>query len=1232
MRNSSEFGVNATYVESIRAQWERDPDSVSEEWRRYFSVDGQGAREGASKRKFSGPQIRAMGASDSNGRSQPSATKQSEGENDSVKREPIRGIAAKISENMEISLGVPTATSTRAVPVKVLEENRKVINRHLADAAYPKVSFTHIVAWAFVRGIQAVPSMNNGFEMADDVPTKLVRPGINLGLAVDIEGRDGSRSLVVPNIKNVEQFNFWEFCLAYNDVVRRARKGRLGIQDFEGTTFSITNPGGLGTVASHPRLMAGQGTIIAMGSIGFPPEYEATAPETLSALGVGKVMTLTSTYDHRVIQGAESGAFLKFVHELLNGERQFYEELFKDLGIPHHPHRLRVDTRARELSGSRTTSDTERAMRVSQLIHAFRVRGYLLAHVDPLDLTPREHPELNLEEYGLTIWDLDRSFSTLGVLEQEEALFRDILERLRDTYCRKMGVEYMYMNDPEERRWVQKRVEGHRDAINLDEKRTILKKLLQAQLFERFLHKRYMGHKRFSVEGAESVIPMLDECLSSAASHGVTDVIIGMPHRGRLNVLANIMGKSFEAVFAEFEDVDVKTTQGSGDVKYHLGAKGIYRWQGQTNDFGVFEERDVRVELACNPSHLEAVNPVVMGQVRARQDLVGDRERCKVVPVILHGDAAFSCQGVVYECLQMSNLQGFRVGGSIHIIVNNQIGYTTGPDKGRTSVNASDIARSIGAPVFRVNGDDPEACVRAMRIAFDYRMRFKKDVVIDMVCYRRYGHNEGDEPSFTQPILYRAIAEHEPVRERYSALLLRRKDLTLEEVTELENDCFHALEEAFGAIQEKGSEAVPEAGPNRPGRYDGNAEKNPVTSVDLKTLTRIGEKVTSTPDSVSLHPRVVTHVLGKRKRSFLPVDANERTGVDFGLAEILAYGSLLLEGIPVRMSGQDCGRGTFAHRHAVMCDVNTGHPHIPLNQLDDRLELEEKEWHPSRFRIYDSPLSEEAVLGFEYGYSVAHPDSLVIWEAQFGDFFNGAQIQVDQFLTSGEAKWAQQSRVTMLLPHGYDGQGPEHSSARVERFLQQCAEENIRVAICTTTAQMFHLLRKQAKQLKKPLVMFTHKSLLRSEDAASPIEDFATGQFEPVLVEEPAEETRIRKIMFCTGKIYWDLMQSKAEQRETDPQIGEELLFVRLEQLYPFPQQQVQRILQRFPDAQRIWVQEEPRNMGAFEYMFLVFQKMAEQLGYVGRPETASPATGSARKHKAQQKAICEAVFGKAKG
>ncbi|MFZ9887161.1 MAG: multifunctional oxoglutarate decarboxylase/oxoglutarate dehydrogenase thiamine pyrophosphate-binding subunit/dihydrolipoyllysine-residue succinyltransferase subunit [Myxococcota bacterium] len=1238
MTNShSGFGLNQSYVEALRAQWLQDPASVSDEWRDYFEERGavaasvSRAEPAARLREVPTTEVRPQLVATAAAAPAPvvdaHVLRAAYGEPAaSDKIQPLFGIAARIAENMEASLGLPTATSTRTIPMKVLEENRRVVNRHLADDARPRASFTHFIAWALVRALDEVPAMNNGFSLQNGKPVKLVRADVNLGLAIDLPGRDGARTLVVPNLKRAQQYDFKTFLEAYNDLIDRARGGKLSPEDFEGTTLTLTNPGGLGTVSSNPRLMPGQGTIIATGAIGYPAEYEATSPETLRALGIGKVLTMTSTYDHRVIQGAESGRFLARVHELLNGEHGFYDELFQALGIPHHPHRLEVDRAA--ISGSKAGADVDRAMKVSQLIHAFRVRGHVLANVDPLDLKPRAHPELNLGSYGLTIWDLDREFSTLGVLPRPSASFRDIVDRLRDTYCRRMGIEYMYIPDPEEKAWIQRRVEQEPAPLSREDKRRILRKLSEAQGFERFLHKRYMGHKRFSVEGAESVIAMLDECLSRAAAAGATDLVIGMAHRGRLNVLANIMGKSYEAIFAEFEDVDPQTFQGSGDVKYHLGARGSYHWRGETSDGGSIEERMLRVELACNPSHLEAVNPVVIGQCRARQDMSGDRQREKIIPVLLHGDAAFAGQGVVYETLQMSNLQGYRVGGTIHIIINNQIGYTTGPERARTAPNASDVARAVMSPVFRVNGDDPEACLRAVQIAFEYRQRFHRDVVIDMVCYRRHGHNEGDEPSFTQPILYDAIRNHEPTRDRYAALLVRRGDLTEEEVAAIEAKVNDRLEAAFSAIQERGVKAVPERGPHRPGEYDPDAEDEPDTRVPLDTLRRITDRITYDPDVIELHPRVKKQVLDRRRDMVFAGRETGGPGVDFGMAENLAYGSLLLEGIPVRMSGQDVGRGTFAHRHAILYDVKDGTPYIPLNYLAKNRDEGEEEWHPSRFRIYDSLLSEEAVLGFEYGYSVTHPDSLVLWEAQFGDFVNGAQIQIDQFISAGESKWLQKSRVSLMLPHGYDGQGPEHSSARLERFLQLCAADNMRVCIASTPAQHFHLLRRQAKQPKKPLVLFTHKSLLRAEDAASSVTELAEGSFR-VLLDDPAipAERKVRRVVLCSGKVYWDLERYRQKARAEGVGGLDEVCLVRVEQLYPFPAKDVADLLLRRAPERIVWVQEEPRNMGAWDFIVPRMLHLGVDIHYVGRRNSASPATGSKRRHDAEQQALIEAAF-----
>jgi 2-oxoglutarate dehydrogenase E1 component len=1254
---SSRFGVNASYVEALRAQWTQDPASVAEEWSRFFAEEGGAVVSAALGNGHAGngngnvaatslprnaesvlPQaaMQVIERVEVRERRAPSIKPQ-EGD----KPEVLRGIAAKIAENMSMSLELPTAMSTRVMPVKVLEENRRVINAYLEDDARPRASYTHIIAWALVRAAQTVPSMNNGFTTDEQgQPLKLVREDINLGLAIDLPARGGGRTLVVPNVKGAQKLDFRAFLDAYNDLIARARKGGLGPKDFEGTTMTLTNPGGIGTVASAPRLMPGQGCIIATGAIDYTAEFQAMAPETVRALGVGKVMTVTSTYDHRIIQGAESGQFLNHVHELLVGEHGFYEEIFRSIAIPHVPYRLRRD---RVVTPSLTAgfADTEKAMRVSQLIHSYRVRGHVLAHVDPLDLKPRSHPELDLESYGLTIWDLDREFLTLGVLQKPIAPLRDILERLQATYCRRTGVEFMHIQNTAERRWLQERVEHDADLsytqLDIAEKKQILETLCRTQGFERFVHKRFLGQKRFSVEGGETAIAMLVEGLDMAAAFGVTDVIIGMAHRGRLNVLTNVMGKPFEAVFAEFDDLDYRsakgTVQGSGDVKYHLGAKGTHRWKGPTftlddddsevgKPLGPVEERTVRIELACNPSHLEAVNPVVEGMTRARQDLMGDRSRKKVMPVCLHGDAAFAGQGVVYETMQMSGLQGYRTGGTVHVVINNQIGYTTGPERARTAPNATDVARAIMAPVFRVNGDDPEAAIKAMRMAVEYRQRFGKDVVLDVVCYRRWGHNEGDDPSFTQPILYKAIEKHLPTRDRYAALLQRRKELSAAEIDAIEQRVNDRLEEAFGSVKARGKDAVPDSAKGT-GFFSTIGEAEPDTRVPLDTLKKITERICYDPQLIEIHPRVLKQVLERRREMVLVGKEGGGPGIDFGMAEALAFGSLLLEGSPVRMSGQDVGRGTFSHRHAVLYDVTTAKAYIPLNHLHRSRDEGEEEWHPSRFRIYDSLLSEEAVLGFEYGYSVTHPDSLVLWEAQFGDFFNGAQIQIDQFIAAGEAKWHQRSRVVMLLPHGYDGQGPEHSSARIERFLQLCAEDNMRVAICSTAAQYFHLLRRQAKQEKKPLIVFTHKSLLRAEDAASSTSELAAGRFETVLDDPRRGAKKIKRVVLCTGKVYWDIDRTRLKH----PGEADDTAVIRVEQLYPFPIERITELLGELKPSEVVWCQEEPKNNGAWSFVEPRLREVGVNAVYAGRHEAASPATGSHKRHaKEQAQLIGEAL------
>jgi 2-oxoglutarate dehydrogenase E1 component len=1205
------FGLNESYVEILRAQWIENPQSVPKEWRDYFdNKDLSKSKNGKDETITPLTQLASLGINTN----PPSLDKADE------KIVNLIGIQRKIAENMAESISVPTATSVRTMPVKVLEENRSVINQFLLDDARARCSYTHIVAFALIKALKKFPSLNWGYYEHDKQPAKLMRSEINLGLAVDLPGRDNSRTLVVPNIKNAQDLDFLCFFDTYNQLVKRAHDGKLDAQDFAGTTATLTNPGGMGTVLSNPRLMKGQGAIFATGSIGYPAEYEATSPETLRLLGVGKVMMVSSTYDHRIIQGAESGQFLAYLHKLLIGDAGLYEEIFEALNIPHQPYRLHQDE-AVVLGLEAGITQTERAQRVTQLINAYRVRGYLLAHVDPLHLCPQEHPELDLKNYGLTIWDLDRTFATLSLLPQKTAPLREILLRLRETYCRRMGVEYMYINDTERKTWLQRHVEEPEVPLNPKEKLRILKDLIKAEGIEHFLHKRYVGHKRFSVEGAEVVIPVLRELLDRAAAYGASDAVIGMAHRGRLNILANIVGKPYEAIFAEFDDIDPKTIQGTGDVKYHLGAKGIHRYHGEVINTKREESRALRVELACNPSHLEAVYPIVEGIVRAKQDLAGDRDREKIIPIVLHGDAAVACQGVVYETMQLSGLQGYRTGGTIHIIINNQIGYTTPPERARTSLNCSDIGHTIEAPVFRVNGDNPEACIRAIRLAFDYRAKFKRDVILDIVCYRRHGHNEGDEPSYTQPILYRAIKNHPSVAKIYADLLLRRGDVTAEELEEIEKSYYDQLESALLAVREKGRSSFSKEHVLEEFDAFTTATEEPVTAVAEETLKQITERTTYDPDVVEIHPRVLEQVLQRRRAMLI----DQTIKLDFGAAEILAYGSLLLEGTPIRLSGQDCGRGTFAHRHAVLYDLNDGRPYIPLNHLRRSRDEGEEIWQPSRFRVYDSPLSEEAVLGFEYGYSVSHPSSLVIWEAQFGDFFNGAQIQIDQFISSSEAKWSQRSRLVMMLPHGYDGQGPEHSSARIERFLQLCAQNNLRVCNCSTPAQLFHLLRRQAKQRKKPLILFTHKSLLRAEDAASSVADLVLGQFQRVIADpDPVKNSKktIDRLIFVSGKVYWDLTRYAASE---NPKISVRL--VRVEELYPFPTEDILGIIKERASKEIVWLQEEPRNQGAYLFFKDHMSRLNLSVRYIGRAEAASPATGSLKIHKLQQAALMKAAY-----
>ncbi|MET9891246.1 multifunctional oxoglutarate decarboxylase/oxoglutarate dehydrogenase thiamine pyrophosphate-binding subunit/dihydrolipoyllysine-residue succinyltransferase subunit [Streptomyces sp. NPDC006465] len=1113
----------------------------------------------------------------------------------------LRGPAGAVAKNMNASLELPTATSVRAVPVKLLFDNRIVINNHLKRARGGKISFTHLIGYAMVQAIKAMPSMNWHYAEKDGKPTLVKPPHVNFGLAIDLVKPNGDRQLVVAGIKKAETLNFFEFWQAYEDIVRRARDGKLTMDDFTGVTVSLTNPGGLGTVHSVPRLMPGQSVIMGVGSMDYPAEFQGTSQDTLNKLGISKVMTLTSTYDHRVIQGAASGEFLRVVANSLLGETGFYDEVFEALRIPYEPVRWLKDIDASH------DDDVTKAARVFELIHSYRVRGHVMADTDPLEYRQRKHPDLDITEHGLTLWDLEREFAVGGFAGKSLMKLRDILGVLRDSYCRTTGIEFMHIQDPKQRKWIQDRIERPHTKPEREEQLRILRRLNAAEAFETFLQTKYVGQKRFSLEGGESVIPLLDAVIDSAAESRLDEVVIGMAHRGRLNVLANIVGKSYAQIFREFEgNLDPKSMHGSGDVKYHLGAQGT---------FTGLDGEQIKVALAANPSHLETVDPVIEGIVRARQDIINKGGTdFTVLPVALHGDAAFAGQGVVAETLNMSQLRGYRTGGTVHIVINNQVGFTAAPESSRSSMYATDVARMIEAPIFHVNGDDPEAVVRVARLAFEFRQAFNKDVVIDLICYRRRGHNESDNPAFTQPLMYDLIDKKRSVRKLYTESLIGRGDITLEEAEQALQDFQGQLEKVFTEVREAVAQAPEAHVPDVQAEFPVAVS----TAVSQEIVKRIAESQVNIPDNVTVHPRLLPQL--QRRASMI-----EDGTIDWGMGETLAIGSLLLEGTPVRLSGQDSRRGTFGQRHAVLIDRVTGEDYTPLQYLSDE---------QARLNVYDSLLSEYAVMGFEYGYSLARPDALVMWEAQFGDFVNGAQTVVDEYISAAEQKWGQTSGVTLLLPHGYEGQGPDHSSARIERFLQLCAQNNMTVAQPTSPSNYFHLLRWQVHNPHhKPLVVFTPKSMLRLKAAASKAEEFTSGQFRPVIGDDSVDAAAVRKVVFCAGKLYYDLEAERKKRDSTDTAI------IRIERLYPLPGAELQAEIAKYPNAEKyLWAQEEPANQGAWPFIALNLidhldlavgadVPHGERLRRISRPHSSSPAVGSAKRHQAEQEQLVREVF-----
>ncbi|MFM8602467.1 MAG: multifunctional oxoglutarate decarboxylase/oxoglutarate dehydrogenase thiamine pyrophosphate-binding subunit/dihydrolipoyllysine-residue succinyltransferase subunit, partial [Actinomycetota bacterium] len=1009
---TQDFGANSWLVEEMYEQFRADPASVSEAWREFFSdyksLLGNGAPAAPAPAPApAAPATASAPAPSANGNAAPAApvvpvAAPAPVAADAVP-EPIRGVGAAIVTNMERSLTVPTATSFRNVPARLLEVNRKVINDYRSRHGLSKVSFTHIIAYAIVKAIsEAVPAMRNSYAADADGKPQIVRnPHVNVGLAVDVDKGDGTRNLVVPVLRAADTMTFGQFLVAYDDLIRKVKGNKLTVADFQGANVSITNPGTIGTVQSVPRLMPGQGVIVGVGSIDYPAEFQGADEANLNVLGVSKVITITSTYDHRIIQGAESGLFLKRVHELLLGSHGFYDDVFAALEIPYQAVQWSTDTSPM----NREEMLMHKQMQISMLVRVHRVRGHLIADIDPLRWkTPALPKELDPSTYGITIWDLEREFLTGGVAGSTKMKLDELLGVLRDAYCRTIGIEYMHIQDMDEQRWIQSKVEGVTWTPTLDEKLRILERLNAAEAFEKFLATKYVGTKRFGLEGAESMIPIIDEIVSSAADDGLHEVVFGMPHRGRLNVLANVMGKDYNQIFKEFEGhISSDSVQGSGDVKYHLGAHGSYvSAAGATID----------VELAANPSHLETVNGVVLGMVRAKQDKIQPPGVYSVLPVLMHGDAAFAGQGIVAEGLAMSDLTGYRVGGTIHLVVNNQIGFTTAPEQSRSSQYATDVAKMVQAPIFHVNGDDPEACVRVARLAYEYRERFHKDVVIDMVCYRLHGHNEGDDPSYTQPLMYKAIAERASVRKLYLETLVKRGAVSPEDAERVLADYQAKLQTALDDTRAHAG-AVPKVLP--PPKPAG-VRPHVVTGVERAVLDRVFTAMNRYPDGFTVHPKLLRQFEGRTAMY-------ERDGeVDWATAEALAFGSLVLEGTSVRLAGEDCRRGTFSQRHAVLVDNVNEEKYAPLANLGSGA---------GRFWVYDSLLSEYAALGFEYGYAHANPAALVMWEAQFGDFVNGAQIIIDQYIVAAEDKWGQQNSLVMLLPHGLEGQGPEHSSARL---------------------------------------------------------------------------------------------------------------------------------------------------------------------------------------------------------
>jgi 2-oxoglutarate dehydrogenase E1 component len=1215
--------VNSGYVAELYEQYRRDPASVDAEWRNLFGSGAAGfepAPSAAPAGNGNGNAPRdAAGATPAvppaPTPAAPSATPTAKLPDGAT---PIKGPAARLASNMVASLAIPTATSYRELNVATLEARRREINAGIAPR---KVSFTHLIGWAIVRAAAEQRAMTHYYTERDGQAFRVDPGGVNLGLAVDVERSDGSRFLVVPVIKQADDMDFGQFLARYEELVGKARSNKLSPDDFAGATITLTNPGTLGTSASVPRLMPNQGTIVATG--------------TIRQVGDQRVMTISSTYDHRIIQGAESGTFLARIDQALSGEGGFYEEVFAALDATGQqsgaapatsaaaptaaaaPGPAAPEAAAASVAGESASMEDLKAVAAGMaLVKAYRNFGHAAAQLDPLGGEPRGDPSLDPGPLGLNEQNMARIPAELMRIYVPGATLAEALPHLRETYCGTISYEVEHIASHEERLWLRQVIESgeHRQPLTPEQRKQLLQRLTEVETLERFLHKAYLGQKRFSIEGVDSMVPMLDRVVHEAAENGARRVVIGMAHRGRLNVLAHIVGISYEAVLSEFEagraGNDSKTQAGglADDVKYHLGASGSYQTpQGA-----------VQIEVAPNPSHLEAVDPVVEGATRAHQTdrstTIVEVDHQRTLPVLIHGDASFAAQGVVAETLNLGRLAGYSTGGTVHIIANNQIGFTTGPSEGRSTDYSSDLAKGFDAPIIHVNADDPEACLAAVRLSMLYREKFHNDVVIDLVGYRKYGHNEGDEPAYTQPGMYRKIDEHPSVRELYLGQLVEAGVISKADADAAQKALNRDLAARQNALRKGSGE---EDGLDR-GDEAISAERvtEPETAVAVNELQRLNAQLYSWPDDFHVNPKLAKQL--ERHRAAL---TDEAAHIDWAQGEALAFATLRVAGVPIRLTGQDTVRGTFSQRHQALHDAETGERYLPIQHLEGAT---------AGFEVHNSPLSEYACLGFEYGYAVTAPEALVLWEAQYGDFVNGAEIIIDQFLIAGLAKWRQTSRLTLLLPHGYEGSGPEHSSARIERFMSLAAEGNIRIAYPTTPGQYFHLLRRQALVDElRPLIVFTPKSLLRLPAAASRLSDLSTGRFEPVL-DDPSRSSAkaasaVRRVVLCSGKVYYDLLAAAKGERS-------DVAIVRLERLYPFPADELRSVLSRYGKTERVvWVQEEPRNMGPRKFVMPKIRQLVPReikLEDVSRPERSRPAEGYPAAHAVEQARIVREALG----